>query len=88
MYPVEREGPASIARLEGQYSSLDDEVMDEARAALLQLADECEPPYLVLDVSAVEYVSSMFIEMLFRCHTRLKRRGGTLAFCSPGDFLH
>lgn len=87
MYPTDRIGPVHIATLGPQHTAMDDDTVYQARTELLTLADRCEPPLLVFDLCEIEYASSLFLELLFRASTRIKKRGGRFALANPSDAL-
>jgi anti-anti-sigma factor len=62
---------------------IDETVLDGGLSELLlEIADEADPPRVVLDLSQTTFFGSSFIELLFRMRNRLhsKARGG-FAIC-------
>jgi len=81
MVEASKQRGVTIVTLGPSYASLDDETLDELGGLLLTTAATVEPPRLVLDMSATEYIGSAFIELLVRVWKRLTDRGGTMAVC-------
>lgn len=72
----------SVVSLGAGSQSLDEQVLDAGlRDALLEIADEADPPLIVLDVAQTTYFGSSFIEIVFRMWNRLRSKGGNLAIC-------
>jgi anti-anti-sigma regulatory factor len=65
------------------YHSVDEHILDGGlRAALLEKAEEADPPLVVLDLSHTTFFGSSFIEILFRLWNRLQAKpGGGFAIC-------
>ena len=74
-----RHGSTCVAVLGPEYHSLDDDVLGEVEQFLFRCADPEETKNLVIDLSATTYFGSLFIEVLFRAYSRIKRKGGRFA---------
>lgn len=77
----ERHGPTLVVRVGPVYDSLNQRALDELQKYLLACADAAETRNLVVDLSETTFVGSTFIEVLFRAHSRMKRKGGRFALC-------
>lgn len=86
MITIERFGNVHIVPLGTRYSSLEAGDLEGVRDDLLDLAESCQPPRIVFDLSETEYVGSAFLEILFRVYSRMRRRGGQCAFCAVQGF--
>lgn len=69
-----------------EFENIDERNIDQARSALLELAQATTPPLLVLDLSATKFFGSSFIEALFRTANRMKSRGGKFALSGLGPY--
>ena len=58
------------------YENLDDSILWELKAAILDAVNDAEPPLVVIDLSNTKFFGSAFIEILFRAANRLKSRVG------------
>ena len=81
MVEVSRQRGVTIVVLGRSYASLDEATLDEVGGLILTTAATVDPPRLVLEMSATEYIGSAFIELLVRVWKRLTERGGTMAVC-------
>lgn len=67
------------------YDNLNDELLDIDCDFLLETANTCEPPLVVLDMSETQFFASEFLGRLFRVWQRLQKRGGKLAVCAASE---
>jgi anti-anti-sigma factor len=85
-----------IPRLETQQSvtvvsfdegplTLQEASLDELQEPMLN-ATLAEPPWLVVDLSNVEFFGSSFIELLFRIWKRIQHRAGRFALCGLSPY--
>src|SRR5262245_55162823 len=74
-FRLERRGDLSIVRLEGP------KIPPELAAPLYRLVDEEGPRRVVLDLSAVRYISSNGIGILVSLHKRLVAASGRMVVC-------
>jgi len=77
------DGPVTVIGLGPAFQIVDEHVLDGGLgAAMIEIADEANPPLVVLDLSHTHFFGSSFIEVLFRLWTRLQARaGGAFAIC-------
>ena len=78
---VTREGDVTIVTLGPAYENIEDKKLPDLQKTLLEIADETDPPLVVLNLSNTNFFGSAFIEVLFRLHNRMKDRGGKFAIC-------
>jgi anti-anti-sigma factor len=76
-------GPVTVIVLGPAFQIIDEHVLDSGLGeSMIEIADEANPPVVVLDLSHTRFFGSSFIEVLFRLWTRLQARGGgTFAIC-------
>lgn len=75
----DQHGPTLVVHLGPAYDSLDDSRLHALERDLLACADLKELRNLVIDLSDTKFLGSRFIEVLFRAHNRIKRKGGRFA---------
>ncbi|HLJ10707.1 MAG TPA: STAS domain-containing protein [Planctomycetaceae bacterium] len=65
------------------YQIVDEHVLDSGLAeSLIDIANDADPPLVVLDLCHTQFFGSSFIEVLFRLWTRLQgRSGGAFTLC-------
>lgn len=76
----------TILELGREYDALDEATFQQARDAVVRAADHAEPPRLLVDMSQTVYISSSFMELLFRAWKRIRQRQGRFAVCCPNAF--
>jgi anti-anti-sigma factor len=74
-----------IALLGAEYESLDDSVLDGIQIALMDAAQQSNPPLLVLDLAQTRFFGSAFVKVLFQVGSRLKHRNGSFAICNLNE---
>ena len=76
-------GPVTVIGLGPAFQIIDEHVLDAGLGeSMIEIADDANPPVVVLDLSHTRFFGSSFIEVLFRLWTRLQARaGGTFAIC-------
>src|SRR5437899_6712344 len=78
---------AAVLRLaETEYGSHDHAKLAQVRQLLLDQAEKSDPPYLVVDLSAVHYFGARFIALLVSTWKQLRKRHRRLALCGPTPF--
>lgn len=85
MSELRNEHDIAVVELGSSYDSLDDALITGLRDMLFDKIDRLESPYLILDMSATDYIGSSFIEVIFRAWKRLHERGGQLALCGVDE---
>ena len=73
---VDAQDGVTVIHLGPEYENLDESLLDELRAAILEVAETATPPKVVLDLSHTKFFGSAFIEIMFRAWKRLESRGG------------
>lgn len=81
---VEERGSAIIAKLIGSAGML---VSTDLEDALLELVGR-QPPLLVLDLSALEFISSVGLGGIVAAHLRSRHHGGIIHLVSPTPDIH
>jgi anti-anti-sigma factor len=77
---------ATIVALDRTYDALDPPTIESLSTILLDQVDRIDPPWLVLDFAATDYISSTAIEVLVQAWKRLCSREGRLALCNLNGF--
>ena len=86
MPEIARHNEVTVIQLGEKYDALDDAVIDQLREALLEQADEADPPLLVIDMGPTKFIGSSFIEILFRAFKRVALRDGRFALCNVDPY--
>jgi anti-sigma B factor antagonist/stage II sporulation protein AA (anti-sigma F factor antagonist) len=64
-----------------EYGSMNDLGLEQISSVLLSVADETNPPSLIVNLSKVEFLGARLIGVLVSAWKRLKRREGRMALC-------
>src|SRR5262245_27332309 len=81
------EARANVVRLpETGYSSVDSEKLGDVRRLLLDEAAKPGPPYVVLDLSAVQFFGVAFLGLLVYSWSELTKRKRQLVLCGLTPF--
>lgn len=75
-----------VIAIAGNVESVRWDLIEQAAEIIMQPLMEQEVPMVVFDLTDVNYFGSVFLQLLLRCHTVIKRHGGelVLAGVSPG----
>jgi anti-anti-sigma factor len=78
---------AAVLRLaETEYGSHDHAKLARVRRLVLDLAENLDPLFLVVDLSAVHYFGARFINILVSTWNQLRKRNRRLVLCGPTPF--
>jgi anti-sigma B factor antagonist len=79
---VTSEAGVTIVTLGPEYENLEDTELETLKGVMLDVAEQADPPVVVLDLSNLRFFGSALIEGLFRAWNHLKARpGGRLSLC-------
>jgi anti-sigma B factor antagonist len=81
---VEERGSAIVARLIGSAGML---VSTDLEDALLELVGR-QPPLLILDLSGLEFISSVGLGGIVAAHLRSRHHGGAIYLVAPTADIH
>jgi anti-anti-sigma factor len=74
-FQVERIGEIAIITPSPDVEKMPDNMMEQAAQLVLAPLRTDKPTGLVFDLSQVDYVGSVFLSFLLRCHKRVKEHG-------------
>jgi anti-anti-sigma factor len=91
-FRIERRGEVAIITPSPDVEKMPDNLMEQAAQMVLAPLRADPPAGLIFDLSAVDYVGSVFLSFLLRCHKRVKEHGSevVVAGASPKarELLH
>jgi anti-sigma B factor antagonist len=61
------------------------DLIEQAADVLMKPLSREEAPFIVFDLSDVRYFGSVFLQLLLRCHTKVKPKGGELVLCGVSE---
>lgn len=85
MNDVQKQEDITIVEVGPEYDSLDLAKINEFGGTLLSAVAQADPPKVLLDLSATNFIGSSFLGLLIRAWKRLRDRRGTLALCHVND---
>jgi anti-sigma B factor antagonist len=89
---LERHGDIAVITPSPEVEKMPENLMDQAAQMVLAPLKADPPAGLIFDLSRVDYVGSVFLSFLLRCHKRVKEHGSevVVAGASPRarELLH
>ncbi len=86
MVKVLKDQQVTIIDVGGKYEALHEALLQDLAEQLLHEAEKADPPWLLVDLTGVNYIGSNFLEILVRGWKRVKQRAGLMALCGVGSF--
>ena len=91
-FRIERHGDIAVIIPSPEVEKLPENLMEQAAQMVLSPLRNDPPAGLIFDLSQVDYVGSVFLSFLLRCHKRVKEHGSevVVAGASPRvrELLH
>jgi anti-anti-sigma factor len=84
-FTLEHRGGVTILTGSTELEQLDPALAEDVAAVLLAPVELEEEPLIVVDLSQVNYVASIFLTLLLRCWKVTQAKGGQLVLCSVPD---
>lgn len=78
-------GDTLVIAANGNVESMRWDLIEQAAEIVMRPLGEQAVPIVVFDLSDVNYFGSAFLQLLLRCHTIVKRRGGELVLCGVSE---
>ena len=72
---IERHGDIAVITPSAEVEKLPENLMEQAAQMVLSPLKTDPPEGLIFDLSHVDYVGSVFLSFLLRCHKRVKEHG-------------
>ena len=72
---IERHGDIAVIIPSSEVEKLPENLMEQAAQLVLAPLQDSPPNGLIFDLSQVDYVGSVFLSFLLRCHKRVKEHG-------------
>jgi anti-sigma B factor antagonist len=91
-FQIERHGDIAIITPSPEVEKMPENLMEQAAQLVLSPLRADPPTGLVFDLSKVDYVGSVFLSFLLRCHKRVKEHGSEVvvagASAKARELLH
>src|SRR6266513_447130 len=89
---LERHGDIAVITPSPEVEKMPENLIDQAAQMVLAPLKADPPAGLIFDLSRVDYVGSVFLSFLLRCHKRVKEHGSEVvvagASAAARDLLH
>jgi anti-anti-sigma factor len=89
---IERHGDIAIITPSPEVEKMPEPLMEQAASLVLAPLKSDPPAALIFDLSQVDYVGSVFLSFLLRCHKRVKEHGSDVVVAGAStrarDLLH
>jgi anti-anti-sigma factor len=74
-FHIERHGDIAVITPSAEVEKMPENLMEQAALMVLAPLRSDPPAGLIFDLSRVDYVGSVFLSFLLRCHKRVKEHG-------------
>jgi len=84
-FHIERHGEVAVVIPSAKVEEMHESLMEQAAKLVITSLKEDPPAGIVIDLSQVNYVGSVFVSFLLRCHTLAKRRGSEIVLAGASQ---
>jgi anti-anti-sigma factor len=82
---IERHGDVAVITPSPEVEKLPENLMEQAAQLVLAPLRADPPAGLIFDLSKVDYVGSVFLSFLLRCHKRVKEHGSEVVVAGASN---
>jgi anti-anti-sigma factor len=84
-FVIERHGDIAVITPSPEVEKMPDNLMEQAAQTVLAPLRADPPEALIFDLSRVDYVGSVFLSFLLRCHKRVKEHGSEVVVAGASN---
>ena len=84
-FVIERHGDIAIITPSPEVERMPENQMEQAAQMVLAPLRSDPPAGLIFDLSKVDYVGSVFLSFLLRCHSLAKKHGSEIVLAGPSE---
>jgi anti-sigma B factor antagonist len=84
-FRVERHGEIAVVIPSPKVEEMHEALIDQAAKMVVSTLREDPPSGIVIDLSKVNYVGSIFVSFLLRCHVLAKKHGSELVLAGASE---
>ena len=84
-FSIERHGEIAIITPSPEVEKMPENLMEQAAQLVLSPLRSDPPAGLIFDLSKVDYVGSVFLSFLLRCHKRVKEHGSEVVVAGASN---
>ena len=77
-FSIERHGEVAVITPSAKVEEMHEALIEQAAKMVISTLKEDPPSGIVIDLSQVNYVGSIFVSFLLRCHTLAKKNGSEI----------
>src|SRR5262249_51367401 len=80
-FRIERHGEVAVVIPSAKVEEMHEALIEQAAKLVISSLKEDPPAGIVIDLSQVNYVGSVFVSFLLRCHMLAKKQGSEIVLC-------
>ena len=84
-FRIERHGDIAVITPSPDVESMNEAVIHQAAQMVVDTLKEDPPAGIVIDLSQVNYVGSVFVSFLLRCHMLAKKQGSEIVLSGASE---
>ena len=84
-FRIERHGDIAVVVPSPEVESMQEVLIEQAAQMVVNSLKEDPPAGIVIDLSQIHYVGSVFVSFLLRCHMRAKQQGSEIVLAGTSD---
>jgi len=84
-FAIERHGDIAVITPSPEVEKMPENLMEQAAQMVLAPLRSDPPAGLIFDLSKVDYVGSVFLSFLLRCHKRVKEHGSEVVVAGASN---
>ena len=84
-FRIERHGEVAVVIPSAKVEEMHEALIEQAAKLVISSLKEDPPGGIVIDLSQVNYVGSVFVSFLLRCHMLVKKHGSEVVLAGASD---
>src|SRR5437868_14698978 len=84
-FSIERHGEVAVVIPSAKVEEMHEALIEQAAKLVISSLKEDPPGGIVIDLSQVNYVGSVFVSFLLRCHMLAKKQGSEIVLSGASD---
>src|SRR5947208_11931375 len=84
-FSIERPGEVAVVIPSAKVEEMHEALIEQAAKMVISALKEDPPSGIVIDLSQVNYVGSIFVSFLLRCHTLAKKQGSEIVLAGASE---
>jgi len=84
-FRIERHGEIAVVVPSPKVEEMHEALIEQAAKMVVNSLKEEPPEGIIIDLSQVNYVGSVFVSFLLKCYTRAKMQGSEIVLAGPSE---